>query len=174
MFVEADLAFELNEEERELAVLGYMVRSFENYKTVCEQVTEEDFSGINKHFFRTIGKLYKQNGFATFDDVATLGEELGIIIPSEGLEPNEGYQQITKMIACSDDDYSVQMFINLLKDGQANDPSVREPACNNKYINNIERDIFDLASKRDTSVTAPMSDSVTPILQPVTHLFPAR
>lgn len=118
MFIEADIDFELKKltkEEQELAVLGMMIISYENYEIVSTQLTEDDFTGINRHFFRIMKKLYKENGCINFDDIVTQGEEEGIILPTKRMESNEGIQQVVKMVVCSDDSYDIQLFIDLLK-----------------------------------------------------------
>ncbi len=125
MFIEADIDFELKKwtkEDQELAVLGMMIISYENYEIVSTQLTEEDFVYYGE-FFKALCKLYREDGCANFDSLADLCEELEIIKKSEPkfngqfreIIPNEGLQIITKMIACSNEMYDVQLFIDLLK-----------------------------------------------------------
>ncbi len=145
MFTEADIDFELKKltkEEQELAILGMMMISFDNYETVSTQLMEEDFA-YYKDFFKITNQLYTENGCATFDSIATLGEELGIIKTSEpryngqfrDITPNKGYQIITKMIVYSDESFDVQLLIDLLK-GKVTPPPLPFDVCHNTSLPN--------------------------------------
>ena len=146
-FITADIKSEwerASKEEQEIALLGMMVLSSDNYNKVTAQITDDDLVHY-KDFFRAIHTLYEKGEQVDFNTLADLCEELEIIPKGDSIQDdngqwelttNEGLQTITRMIACSDSSYDVQLFIDLLKSKDNTPPSdIGRATCKEKYIN---------------------------------------